>query len=104
MVATDLTRCDDGDRDPCGIASWNDVRYFNAVFQSFAKLGLGITHFRNCGSLYTRLDVTSTSEVDKPVQEPDWRPIDLALDFVRIVKPTKQGLASVVRPITCKLS
>jgi hypothetical protein len=27
MVATDLTRCDDGDRDPCGIASWNDVRY-----------------------------------------------------------------------------
>jgi hypothetical protein len=74
------------------------------VLQCFAKLidpsylglKLGITHLQNYGILCTRLDVTSTSEVDKRVEETDVRHINPAADFVRIVKLMQKGPANVV--------
>ena len=106
MVAVGLTRCNDGNHTPCRLANQREVCYSNAVLQCFAKLidpsylglKLGITHLQNHGILCTRLDVTSTSEVDKRVQETDVRHINPAADFIRIVKLMQKGRANVVHP------
>jgi hypothetical protein len=111
MVAVGLTRCNDGHRTPCRLANQKEVCYSNAVLQCFAKLidpsylglKLGITHLQNHGILCTRLDVTSTPEVDKRVQETDVRHIDPAADFVRIVKLMQKGPANVVHADTGSL-
>jgi hypothetical protein len=106
MVAIGLTRCNDGNRTPCRLANQKEVCYSNAVLQCFAKLidpsylglKLGITYLQNHEILCTRLDVTSTPEVDKRVQETDVRHINPAADFIRIVKLMQKGRANVVHP------
>lgn len=103
MVAVGLTRCNDRNRTPC---RQKEVCYPNAVLQYFAKLidpsylrsKLGMTHLQNHGSLCTRLDVTSTPEVDKRVQDTDVRHINPAADFICIVKLMQKGRANVVHP------
>jgi hypothetical protein len=106
MVAVGLTRCNDGNRTPCRLANQKEVCYSNAVLQCFAKLidpsylglKLGITRLQNHEIWCTRLNVTSTSEVDKRVQETDVRHINPAADFIRIVKLMQKGRAAVVHP------